>query len=187
MNTVVSKPGSAGVLVLDRDGVINRDSPDYIKSPGEWRPIPGSIEAIARASRAGYTIAIASNQSGIARGLFDLDTLSAINDRMVDAVEECGGRIDMIVFCPHGPDDDCDCRKPKAGLLRRIETELGVSLQDAWLIGDSMRDLEAARTVGARPVLVRTGNGVETERQVANGIAVFDDLASAVAALLQEQ
>ena len=175
------------VLVLDRDGVINQDSPDYIKSPEEWQPIPGSIEAIAKASKAGYTIAVASNQSGVGRGLFDLETLSDINDKMIQAVEDAGGHIDMIVFCPHKPDEGCDCRKPKAGLLRRIESELGVSLRDQWVIGDSLRDLEAARGVNAKPVLVRTGNGAETERNVPEQAPVYDNLAEAVGALLSTQ
>lgn len=175
------------VLVLDRDGVINADSPDYIKSPEEWHALPGSIEAIARASRAGFRIAVASNQSGVGRGLFDLDTLSAINDTMIDAVENAGGRIDLVVFCPHGPDEGCECRKPKAGLLRRIETELGTSLAGQWVIGDSQRDLEAARAVGAQPVLVRTGNGRETETGVdPHEVKIFDDLSSAVESLLQQ-
>lgn len=176
------------VLVLDRDGVINADSPDYIKSPDEWRPLPGSIAAIARASQAGFTVAIASNQSGVGRGLFDLDTLSAIHDTMIETVEDAGGRIDLIVFCPHRPEVNCDCRKPKAGLLRRIEAELNVKLAGQWAVGDSLRDITAARAVGAVPVLVRTGNGEKTERELtdADDVTVFDDLAAAVNALLDE-
>lgn len=175
------------VLVLDRDGVINADSPAYIKSPDEWQPLPGSLEAIARASQAGYTIAVASNQSGVGRGLFDLDTLSAIHDRMIEAVEDAGGRIDLIVFCPHKPDEGCDCRKPKTGLLRRIEAELGISLAGAWMIGDSQKDLAAAREAGMQPVLVRTGNGARVERELrdVNGIFIFDSLAAAVDKLLE--
>lgn len=176
------------VLVLDRDGVINHDSPDYIKSPDEWQPLPGSVEAIARASQAGYAIAIASNQSGVGRGLFDLDMLSTINDKMIEAVEDAGGRIDLIVFCPHKPDDGCDCRKPKAGLLHRIEAELGTSLKDQWMIGDSMKDLSAARAVGMQPVLVRTGNGAQVERELPDStdVLVFDSLAAAVNQLLDK-
>lgn len=174
------------VLVLDRDGVINADSPQFIKSPDEWHPIPGSIEAIARASKAGFIVAVASNQSGVGRGLFDLDTLSAIHDAMIEAVEDAGGRIDLIVFCPHTPDDNCECRKPKAGLLRRIEAELGVSLAGQWSIGDSARDLAAARLVDAQPVLVRTGNGQKTEAGLTDAdVMVFDDLAAAVDAMLE--
>lgn len=175
------------ILVLDRDGVINADSPDYIKSPDEWRPLPGSIDAIVRASQEGFLVAVASNQSGVGRGLFDLDMLAAINDTMIEAVENAGGRIDLIVFCPHAPDAGCECRKPKAGLLRRIESELGVSLAGQWLIGDSMRDLDAARIVQAQPVLVRTGNGCKTETALhgADDVLVFDNLAAAVDALLE--
>ncbi|HEX6929203.1 MAG TPA: D-glycero-beta-D-manno-heptose 1,7-bisphosphate 7-phosphatase [Gammaproteobacteria bacterium] len=177
------------VLVLDRDGVINADSPEYIKSPDEWHPLPGSIEAITRASNAGFTVAVASNQSGVGRGLFDLDTLSAIHDAMIEAVEDAGGRIDLIVFCPHAPDEGCDCRKPKPGLLRRIETELGMTLAGQWVVGDSARDLAAAQAVGARAVLVRTGNGAETESRLTatEDVPVFDNLAAAVDALLESQ
>lgn len=177
------------VLVLDRDGVINFDSPGYIKSPDEWHPIPGSIEAIARAARAGFRIAVASNQSGLARELFDLDTLSAIHAKLVEAVEEAGGKVDIIVFCPHHPGEGCACRKPKAGLLRRIENELGAVLAGQWFVGDSRKDLLAAREAGLLPVLVRTGNGTEVERTLGadNNVLVFDDLAAAVNALLKQQ
>ncbi|MBW3568474.1 MAG: D-glycero-beta-D-manno-heptose 1,7-bisphosphate 7-phosphatase [Proteobacteria bacterium] len=177
------------VLVLDRDGVINADSPEYIKSPEEWHPLPGSVDAIARASRAGYTVAVASNQSGVGRGYFDIDTLSAIHDRMIETVEAAGGRIDLIVFCPHAPDEGCECRKPKAGLLRRIESELSVALAGSWMVGDSMKDIAAARVVDMQPVLVRTGNGADVERELeeSSGVLVFDDLASAVDRLLEEQ
>ena len=174
------------VLVLDRDGVINEDSPDYIRSVEEWQPIPGSIEAIARASKAGYTIAVASNQSGLARGLFDLDALTEIHDRMIEAVEDAGGRIDIITWCPHHPDEDCECRKPRIGLLMRIEQELGVSLAGQWFVGDSTRDLEAARAAGMIPVLVRTGNGSKIENDIdRREVRVFDDLGGAVEELLK--
>lgn len=176
------------VLVLDRDGVINRDSPDYIKSPDEWSPLPGSIDAIARASRAGHAIAVASNQSGVGRGLFDLDTLSAIHARMIEAVEDAGGRIDLIAFCPHRPDEGCECRKPKVGLLQRIESELNVSLAGHWMVGDSMKDVQAARAMRMQAVLVRTGNGAEVEKQPGlDDVFVFDDLAAAIDALLDKQ
>lgn len=176
-------------LVLDRDGVINFDSPDYIKSPDEWRPIPGSIEAIARAARAGFRIAVASNQSGLARELFDLDTLSAIHAKLIEAVENARGHVDLIVFCPHHPDEGCACRKPKVGLLRRIENELGVDLRGQWFVGDSDKDLLAAREAGMVPVLVRTGNGADVEKTLDadNDVKVFDDLAAAVDTLLEQQ
>jgi D-glycero-D-manno-heptose 1,7-bisphosphate phosphatase len=133
-------------------------------------------------------IAVASNQSGVGRGLLDLDTLSAIHDALIEAVEDAGGHIDLIVFCPHAPQDDCECRKPKAGLLRRIEAEFGTTLAGQWSIGDSARDLAAARAVGARPVLVRTGNGRKTEAELADDdVIIFDDLAAAVDALLETQ
>lgn len=179
------------VLVLDRDGVVNADSPNYIKSPDEWHPLPGSIEAIARASQAGYAIAIASNQSGVGRGLFDLDMLSAIHDKMIEAVEDADGRIDLIVFCPHKPDEGCECRKPKSGLLRRIEAELGVSLSEQWMVGDSLKDLAAAREMRMQPVLVRTGNGARVEAELLKNennnsdVLIFDSLAVAVDQLLE--
>ncbi|MFP4079669.1 MAG: D-glycero-beta-D-manno-heptose 1,7-bisphosphate 7-phosphatase [Ectothiorhodospira sp.] len=179
----------ARLVILDRDGVINRDSPDYIKSPQEWIPLPGSLEAIARLTRAGWRVAVATNQSGLARGLFDAATLEAIHDRMRRAVEAAGGRIDLIHHCPHGPDDGCDCRKPRPGLLHRIADDLGVSLAGVPAVGDSARDLEAARAAGCRPLLVRTGNG---ERTLARGALppetlVFPDLAAVVEHLLAEE
>lgn len=176
------------VLVLDRDGVINAESPDFIKSPEEWRPLPGSVEAIARASQAGYRIAVATNQSGVGRGLFDLATLELIHARMADSVEAAGGRIDLIVYCPHRPEEGCACRKPKPGLLRKIEENFGIVLAGCWAIGDSQRDLTAARAVGAVPVLVRTGNGTRTEQDLGIGpdVKVFDNLAAAVDALISE-
>lgn len=172
------------LLVLDRDGTINRDSPDYIRSPADWHVLPGSAEAIARLNDDGYTVAVASNQSGLARGFFDENTLLAIHEKMRQTVRAAGGEIDTIVWCPHHPDDDCDCRKPRPGLLLRLAGHYGISLEGVPMIGDSRRDLEAARAVGARPMLVRTGNGARTEAAGAAGDAeIFDDLAAAAAAL----
>ncbi len=180
--------GGVRLVVLDRDGTINRDSAAYIKSPEEWVPLPGSLEAIARLNRAGYTVAVASNQSGLARGLFDETTLAEIHDRMRAAVIAAGGAIDRIVWCPHHPDAGCDCRKPRPGLLRRLAEHYGVRLERVPVIGDSARDLEAARAVGARPVLVRTGNGRRTEADGTAGEAeVCDDLAAAADALTGER
>lgn len=175
------------LLVLDRDGVINEDSPDYIKSPEEWRPLPGSLEAIARLSNAGWSVAVASNQSGVARGLFDEATLRLINAKMRAAVEAAGGRLEHIVCCPHGPDVGCPCRKPRPGLLNQLATIYRAPPTSMTVVGDSLRDIEAARSVGARPILVRTGNGTTTEAELASpAVAVFDDLSAAADALLGE-
>jgi D-glycero-D-manno-heptose 1,7-bisphosphate phosphatase len=173
-------------VILDRDGVINHDSASYIKSPDEWRPIAGSIEAIAQLHKAGYSAVVISNQSGIARGLLDAATLDAIHAKLIQALARLGAKPAGIYVCPHAPEDHCDCRKPKPGLFLRTARELGFSLAETWAIGDSMRDLEAARAAGAKPVLVRTGNGRETERLLAPGstIPVYDNLATAAAALL---
>jgi D-glycero-D-manno-heptose 1,7-bisphosphate phosphatase len=176
------------LIILDRDGVINEDSDDYIKSPEEWIPIPGSLEAIARLTRAGYRIAVATNQSGVARGLFDRDTLQRIHDKMCGAVAAAGGEIAAIFFCPHGPDDDCGCRKPRPGLLRDIATYFHVDLNGVPAVGDSLRDIQAAQAVGARPLLVRTGKGEHTVMR-GEGLAgadIYPDLAAAVDALLQD-
>jgi D-glycero-D-manno-heptose 1,7-bisphosphate phosphatase len=180
--------GGVRLVVLDRDGTINRDSDAYIRNPEEWVPLPGSPEAIARLNRAGYTVAVASNQSGVARGLFDEDTLARIHEKMHETVQAAGGRIDRIVYCPHHPDAGCDCRKPAAGLLHRLARQYGVTLADVPVIGDSRRDLEAARAVGARPILVRTGNGAATEAAGEAGAAeVYDDLSAAADALAGER
>lgn len=166
-----------GLVILDRDGVINEDSPDFIRSPEAWRPIPGSLEAIGQLTRAGWCVAVATNQSGIARGLFDEATLGAIHLRMLAAVEAVGGRIEVIAYCPHGPHDGCSCRKPEPGLLYQIAVRTGRSIVTAPCVGDSLRDLIAAQTAGCRPVLVRTGKGRETEAGLEDAsIAVFDDL-----------
>ncbi len=173
---------SRELIILDRDGVINRDSKAFVKSPDEWLPLPGSIDAIARLSKAGYTLAVASNQSGLARGLFDRETLEAMHAKLHRLVDGAGGRIDRIVVCPHGPDDGCDCRKPKPGLLEQLGQHYEQPLDGVIVVGDSLRDLEAATAVGARPVLVRTGNGAETEKKLSGeleGIDVFDSLADA--------
>ena len=168
------------LLMLDRDGVINHDSEHFIKSPAEWKPIKGSIEAIARLSQAGWRIVVATNQSGIARGLFDTSTLNAIHDAMHKAVTQAGGRIEAIFFCPHAADSKCECRKPQPGMLFEIERRLNVPLPGVPFVGDSLKDLQAASAAGARPVLVLTGKGRKTRD--AGGMpeetAVFEDLAA---------
>ena len=175
-----------GLIVLDRDGVINHDSDQFVKSAAEWLPIAGSVAAIATLSKAGYTVAISSNQSGLARGLFDRRALRAMHRKLRKLVAAEGGRVDRIVVCPHGPNDGCSCRKPKPGLLLRLARHYGIELRGVPTIGDSLRDLQAARTVGARPILVRTGNGVDTELSLPENlhdVEVFDDLAAAAAML----
>lgn len=171
--------------MLDRDGVINRDSPGYIKSPAEWEPVPGSLEAIHQLTAHGFTVVVASNQSGVGRGLFSAATLQAINAQMQARVRAAGGEIAAVFCCPHAPADGCDCRKPRPGLLRQIEAAYGVSLRGQPVIGDSGRDLDAALAVGARAMLVRTGNGERTARSYPElgRVEVFADLAAAAAAL----
>ena len=173
------------LIVLDRDGVINHDSDAYIKSPDEWRPIPGSLEAIARLRKAGYHIVVATNQSGIARKLFDAATLGAIHAKMHRAVEEAGGRIEAIFFCPHGPDEGCACRKPRSGMFDEILQRFQAAAINVHAIGDQLRDLQAAQAAGCRPVLVLTGKGSAT--LAAGGLppatAVRVDLAAVAAEL----
>ncbi|MDP1673512.1 MAG: D-glycero-beta-D-manno-heptose 1,7-bisphosphate 7-phosphatase [Burkholderiales bacterium] len=175
------------LIILDRDGVINQDSPSYIKSPEEWKPIPGSLEAIALLNQAGYRVLVATNQSGVGRGLFEMATLNAIHDKMHRALGVIGGRIDGIFYCPHAHDAGCNCRKPKPGLLEEISRRFGVSLEGVPFIGDSLRDLQAAVTVGAQPVLVLTGKGKKTRKDgnLPEGTVVHDNLAAAVSSLLQ--
>ena len=173
-------------IVLDRDGVINEDSDDYIKTADEWIPIEGSLEAIATLTARGYRLAVATNQSGLARGLFDEYALANIHQKLLASVEDKGGLIEGIFFCPHGPDESCSCRKPGTGLLMRIEQELGVSLAGQAFVGDSLTDLHAAQSFNMRAVLVRTGKGAETERQLQSlteqKVEIFDCLAEFVSA-----
>ena len=175
------------LIILDRDGVINQDSDNFVKTVDEFIPLPGSIEAIARLCQAGYHVAIATNQSGIARGYYDLDTLNAMHDKLRSELANHGGSIDMIAFCPHGPDDGCDCRKPLPGMYQAIARRFDVTLKNVPVIGDSLRDLQAAQTVGASPMLVKTGKGERTlaKGEGLDGIPVYDDLAGAVSALLE--
>lgn len=171
---------AAKLVILDRDGVINHDSDAYIKSLEEWIPYPTSISAIAKLSHSGYSVAVATNQSGISRGYYDEATLHAMHKRLITLVEAEGGTISHIAYCPHGPDDHCACRKPLPGLLLQIQQQLGMhSLEGSWMVGDSLRDLQAGEAVGCNTVLVRTGKGANTETK---GIGldqahIFNDLA----------
>lgn len=177
------------LIILDRDGVINEDSDNYIRSAEEFIPLPGSLEAMARLHRAGYTIAIATNQSGIGRGYFDVDTLNQMHEKLTQLLSVHGGRIDGIFYCPHTPEDRCECRKPKPGLLLDIKIRFNTVMQDVPVVGDSLRDLQAARAVGGKPVLVRTGKGERTlaKGEGLDGVPVYDDLAAFVDALLKQE
>lgn len=166
------------LVILDRDGVINEERVDFIRSANQWIPLPGSIRAIARLCAAGLSVAVATNQSGIGRGLMSLKDLERIHDKLRHAVRQAGGELAGIFFCPHLPNERCHCRKPLPGLLEQIEEALGFSVAGEYMVGDSLRDLEAARAAGALPVLVRTGFGTGTERQPGadRAVGVFDDL-----------
>jgi D-glycero-D-manno-heptose 1,7-bisphosphate phosphatase len=175
------------LVILDRDGVINEDSASYIKTPDEWRPLPGSLEAIARLNQAGFHVVLATNQSGVGRGLFEVSTLNAIHDKMHRALAQLGGRIDAIFFCPHAEEANCACRKPKAGLLDEIARRFNVELKGVPSIGDALRDLQAAAAVGAAPILVLTGKGRKTQEDggLPAGTQVHADLADAVRSIVR--
>lgn len=176
------------LAILDRDGVINHDSEAYIKSPAEFTPIAGSIEAIARLSRAGWRVVVATNQSGVARGLFSMDTLNTIHAKLRREVGLAGGHIDAIFVCPHGPDDNCSCRKPLPGLFNEIGRRYDIDLTYVPAVGDSLRDLQAAAAAGCSTWLVLTGNGPKTQAsgQLPPGTQVRQDLGQVVDAWLQE-
>ncbi len=173
------------LIILDRDGVINQDSDHFIKSPEEWKPLPGSLEAIARLTQAGYRIVVATNQSGVARGLFDMTTLNAIHEKMHKACAQAGGRIDAVFFCPHAAEANCECRKPKSGMIQEIAERYGMDLAGVPSVGDSLRDLEASARLGAQPILVLTGKGQKTQAKggLPEGTLVFPDLAAFVVTL----
>ena len=175
------------LIILDRDGVINYDSDAFIKTPDEWKPIPGSLDAIAHLTQAGYRVVIATNQSGISRGLLDMVTLNAINDKMCKAVNQVGGRIDAMFFCPHSNTDKCNCRKPATGMFKEISDRFGLELNGVPAIGDSLRDLQAAAEVGAIPILVLSGKGKKTRAKggLPENTRIFSNLSAAVDALTQ--
>jgi len=165
-------------IILDRDGVINQESPEFIKSPDEWQPIRGSLEAIGRLSQAGYDVVVVTNQSGVGRGLISADMLGQIHVRMIEYVQRHGGKIQSVLFCPHHPDDNCHCRKPKTGLYEELSSRLNISFTGVYSVGDSLRDLQAAKEAGATPVLVKTGNGRKTLKALnsENGVQLGDTL-----------
>ncbi|MBV7481469.1 D-glycero-beta-D-manno-heptose 1,7-bisphosphate 7-phosphatase [Bordetella sp. BOR01] len=175
------------LIVLDRDGVINQDSDAFVKNPDEWIALPGSLAAIARLSQAGYTVVVASNQSGLARGLFDVTMLNAIHAKMHRELAQAGGVVDAIFLCPHGPDDGCTCRKPLPGMYHDIANRYDASLAGVPAVGDSLRDLQAAAAAGCAPWLVLTGNGAKTRQGgLPAGTRIANDLSAVADALLQE-
>jgi D-glycero-D-manno-heptose 1,7-bisphosphate phosphatase len=174
------------LIILDRDGVINQASEHFIKSPAEWKPLPGSLDAIARLTQAGYKIAVATNQSGVGRGFFSMAALNAIHVKMIKAAQEAGGRIDAIFYCPHSAQDGCTCRKPVKGMFDEIAHRFQVSLAGVVAVGDSLRDLQAATAAGAQSVLVRTGKGAQTmdHSQLPPSTQIFNDLSACVDSLI---
>lgn len=170
------------LVILDRDGVINQDSVTFIKNPNEWIPLPGSLEAIALLNQHGYRVAVATNQSGIARGYFDMATLNAIHDKMHKALAQVGGRVDALFYCPHAAEDGCSCRKPKTGMIEEIGRRFNIELSRVAGVGDALRDLQAFASAGCQPLLVRTGKGEQTlaEGHLPAGTIVLPDLAAAV-------
>ena len=166
------------LVILDRDGVINYDSDEYVKSVDEWIELPGSMQALAKLTKAGYKIAVATNQSGISRGYFSEETLTAMHKKMEDLATAAGAKFDYIAYCPHGPDDNCDCRKPLPGLIDQIESALNVSAKDSFMVGDSLRDLQAGQAKGMKAVLVLTGKGQRTQDKGIGleGVPTFKDL-----------
>lgn len=174
------------LIILDRDGVINHDSPNFIRTPEEWQPIDGSLEAMAKLTQAGHTIVVATNQSGIGRGYYTLDTLAAIHQKMCDAVRAAGGRISHIYYCPHHPDDHCRCRKPQPGMLQDIARDYPTLWPGAVMIGDSARDVASAQAAGCSAILLHTGNGLEDDAQVSKDVPRYDNLQAAVESLMQK-
>ncbi|MBL8443981.1 MAG: D-glycero-beta-D-manno-heptose 1,7-bisphosphate 7-phosphatase [Zoogloeaceae bacterium] len=174
------------LVILDRDGVINHDSEQFIKSPDEWRPLPGALESIALLNQWGWRVVVASNQSGIGRGLFGMDTLNAINDKMLKSLAQVGGRLDAFFFCPHSADSTCDCRKPNPGLFIQIGQRFNVDLARVPSVGDSLRDMQATVAAGALPLLVLTGKGLITRDHpdLPPETRIFPDLAAVVADLI---
>lgn len=177
------------LIILDRDGVINDDSDDYIKSPDEWHAIPGSLEAIAKLNQAGYTVIVVSNQAGVAKGYFTLEMLQKINEKMLNSVEKAGGKIDKIYFCPHEDKDNCHCRKPKPGMFKQVAKDYQVDLKDIYYIGDKFKDYLAAKAAGCKFILVKTGYGKEMlqkHSELQEKALIADDLSQAVLHILVE-
>jgi len=176
-------------IILDRDGVVNYDSDEYIKSPDEWIAIPGSLDAIAELNRHGYQVLVATNQSGVARGFYDLEILDRIHEKFMHELAAVGGHVDEIFYCPHHPDEKCPCRKPQPGLFYQMQQKYPLNLAETYFIGDSLSDVQVARLVGCKPILVQTGKGEKTLAQHAEvaGVPYFPNLAKAVDYVLAQQ
>ncbi|MGE0277988.1 MAG: D-glycero-beta-D-manno-heptose 1,7-bisphosphate 7-phosphatase [Nitrospiraceae bacterium] len=184
------KPGGSPIprlVILSRDGVINERRPTGVRAVDEWKAIPGSLRAIARLTSAQFHVVVATNQPGIADGTLDGGMLAHIHAKMNGEIARDGGRIESIFYCPHVADDKCSCRKPRPGLLLEVAKRLDVDLEGVPFIGDTSEDIEAARAAGARPILLRTGRGMETEESCAGcaDVEVYDDLADAASALIE--
>ena len=177
-------PENKRLIILDRDGVINQQLEGYISRPEDWQPIDGSIEAIVDLYRRGYRFAIATNQAGIGRGVMTVDDLLAVHKKMLLILAVYRVQIEAVFFCPHTPEDGCKCRKPETGLLESIAKRLDVRLSDTLFIGDSMRDVQAALAVGAKPMMVRTGRGAVESEQAPEGVPIYDDLSAVADAIL---
>lgn len=177
------------LVILDRDGVINKDSDNFIKNPNEWIPIPGSLEAIAQLNQHGFKVAVATNQSGVSRGLFDMATLNSIHDKMHRELAQVGGRIDAVFYCPHSADDNCDCRKPKPGMIKEIGKRFSVELDKVFAIGDALRDIQAFAEAGCKTILVHTGKGEETLKsgKLPAHTLTFADLSAAVQYIIAQE
>jgi D-glycero-D-manno-heptose 1,7-bisphosphate phosphatase len=182
------------LLILGRDGILNRFREDHVKEPSEWEPIPGALEAVARLNHAGWHVVVATNQAGIGRGMIDMAAVNAVHLQMMKMLVARGGRIDAVFFCPHTPEDNCDCRKPQPGMMRDIAERYGVDLEDVPMVADTLRDLQAARAAGCPAHLVRTGRAAQlTDDELAQwlaavpGAVVHDDLASFASHLLQQE
>lgn len=179
------------LIILDRDGVINHDRDDFVKSPEEWQPITGSLDAIALLSQAGYTLAVASNQSGIARKYFTVQTLNEMHSKMHKLVQQAGGEISGIWYCPHSAEHKCNCRKPKSGMIIDILQRFNAEAEETWLVGDSLRDLQAIAHVGGKSALVKTGKGLKTleneENKLPEHTLVFDDLMAFAQFVIQDE
>ena len=175
------------LVILDRDGVINEDSDDYIKSPDEWIPIAGSLEALGKLSQNGFKVIIITNQSGIGRKIFSIEMLNAIHKKMSINLAQYGGVIDGIFFCPCAPEENCNCRKPKSGLYNEVSDRLQISLENVFCVGDKITDIQAAQNVGAKPILVKTGKENDDSGNIPKNIPIYDDLLSFVNKVITEK